>query len=77
MLHVKDVKRAFELGEGEVVAPVPKDGRVAHVDGVFDGLWMGIDSNDRRIVRSSREERKKQGRREERKREERRNVGLI
>lgn len=43
MLYVEDIKGTFELGEGEVVAPVPKDGRVTHVDGA-DGLWMRMGS---------------------------------
>lgn len=50
MLRVEDVEGAFELGEGEVVAPVPKDGRVAHVDDILDGLWMRIDGNDRKMM---------------------------
>jgi len=59
MLHVEDVERAFELSEGKVVAPIPEDGRVAHVDHVVDGLSMRMDSNDGKkmmVVKASEEE---------------------
>lgn len=32
VFDVEEVEGAFGLVEGDVVAPVPEDGRVAHVD---------------------------------------------